>query len=46
MIIRVIRSRRMRWAVNVALMVDRRSSYRILVGKPGVKRPLGRPRLS
>ena len=45
-IIRVIRSRRMRWAVNVALMVDRRSSYRILVGKPGVKRPLGRPRLS
>jgi hypothetical protein len=30
----------------VAHMVDRRISYRILIGKPEVKRPLGRPRLS
>jgi len=27
-------------------MVDRRSSYRIMVGRPEVKRPLGKPRLS
>jgi hypothetical protein len=27
-------------------MIDRRSSYRFLVGKPEVKRPLGKPRLS
>ena len=42
----MIESRRMRWAGHVARMVDRRSSYRILVRKPEVKKPLGRPRLS
>ena len=41
---RVIKSRRMRWAGNVARMGEGRGVYRILVGKPGVKRPLGRPR--
>ena len=34
----------MRWAGHVARMGDRRCVYRILVGKPEVKRPLGRPR--
>jgi hypothetical protein len=43
-IIRVIKSRRMRWAGHVAHMVDRRGAYRVLVGKPEEKRPLGRPR--
>jgi len=43
-IVRVIKSRRMRWAGHVARMGDRRCVYRILVGKPEVKRPLGRPR--
>jgi len=33
-IIRVIQPRRMRWAGNVILMVDRRGAYRILMGKP------------
>jgi hypothetical protein len=43
-IIRVIKSRRMRWAGHVARMGEGRSVYRILVGKPEGKRPLGRPR--
>jgi len=43
-IIRVIKSRRMRWAGHVARMVGRRGVYRVLVGKPEGKRPLGRPR--
>jgi len=34
----------MRWAGHVARMVERRSVYRVLVGKPEGKRPLGRPR--
>ena len=34
----------MRWAWHVARMGERRGVYRILVGKPEVKRPLGRPR--
>ena len=34
----------MRWAGHVARMGQRRGVYRILVGKPEVKRPLGRPR--
>jgi hypothetical protein len=42
-IIRVIKSRRMRWAGHVARMWENRNAYRILVGKPGAKRPLGRP---
>jgi hypothetical protein len=43
-IIRVIKSRRMRWAGHAALMGERRNAYRILVGKPDGKRPLGRLR--
>jgi hypothetical protein len=43
-IIRIIKSRRMRWAGHVELMGDRRKAYRLLVGKPEGKRPLGRPR--
>jgi hypothetical protein len=33
---------RKRWAVNVAQMGERRNAYRILIGKPDGKRPLGR----
>ena len=40
---RVIKSRRMRWAGHVARMGER-GVYRVLVGKPEGKRPLGRPR--
>jgi hypothetical protein len=43
-IIRIIKSRRMRWAGHVARMGEKRSAYRLLVGKPEGKRPLGRPR--
>jgi hypothetical protein len=43
-IIRMIKSRRMRWAGHVARMWEKRNAYRILVGKPKRKRPLGRPR--
>jgi hypothetical protein len=43
-IIRMIKSRRMRWAVHVARMGETRNAYRILVGKPEERRPLGRPR--
>jgi hypothetical protein len=43
-IIRIIKSRRMRWAGQVARMGEKRTAYRILVGKPEGKRPLGRPR--
>jgi hypothetical protein len=43
-IIRIIRSRRMRWAGNIACMAEKRIAYRILVGKPEGKRALGRPR--
>jgi hypothetical protein len=42
--IRVIKSRRMRWAGHVARMGERRAMYRVLLGKPKGKRPLGRPR--
>jgi hypothetical protein len=44
-IIRIIKSRRMRWAGHVGRMREKRNSYRLLVGKPEGKRPLGRPRL-
>jgi hypothetical protein len=37
-------ARRMRWAGHVARMGDKRNAYRILVGKPEGRRPLGRPR--
>jgi hypothetical protein len=43
-IVRVIKSRRMRWAGHVVLMVEERGAYRVLVGRPESKRPLGRPR--
>jgi hypothetical protein len=43
-IIRMIKSRRMRWAGHVARMAEKRNAYRILVGKPEGRRPLGRPR--
>ena len=43
-IVRVIKSRRMRWARNVARMGERSGVYRVLVGKPEGKRPLGRSR--
>ena len=44
-IVRVIKSRRMRWAGHVARTGEERGVYRVLVGKPEGKRPLGRPRL-
>jgi hypothetical protein len=44
-IIRIIKLRRMRWAGHVARMGEKRNAYRLLVGKPERKRPLGRPRL-
>jgi hypothetical protein len=43
-IIRIIKSRRMRWVGHVARMGEKRHMYRLLVGKPEGKRPLGRPR--
>jgi hypothetical protein len=43
-IIRIIKSRRMRLAGHVALIGEKRSAYRLLVGKPEGKRPLERPR--
>jgi hypothetical protein len=42
-IIRIIKSRRMRWAGHVACMGEKRNAYILLVGKPEGKRPLGRP---
>jgi hypothetical protein len=44
-IIRVIKSRKMRWVGHVARMGKRRGAYRVLVGKPEERKPLGRPRL-
>jgi hypothetical protein len=43
-IIRIIKSRRMRWAGHVARMGEKINAYRLLVGKLEGKRPLGRPR--
>jgi hypothetical protein len=40
----MIKSRKMRWAGHVAQLGEKRIAYRILVGKPEGKRPLGRPR--
>jgi hypothetical protein len=42
--IRMIKSRRTRWAGHVGRMGEKRNAYRILVGKPDGKRPLGIPR--
>jgi hypothetical protein len=44
-IVRVIKSRRMRWMGHVVLMGEERGMYRVLVGKPEGKRPLGRHRI-
>ena len=43
-IVRVVKSRRMRWAGHVARMGEDRGVHRVLVGKPEIKRPLERPR--
>jgi hypothetical protein len=43
-VIRMIKSRRMRWAGYVARKGEKRNAYRILVGMAEGKRPLGRPR--
>jgi len=43
-IVRMMKSRKIRWAGNVTRMEEKRGVYRILVGKPEGKRPLGRPR--
>ena len=43
-IVRVIKSRRMRWVGHVARMGVEREVYRFLMGKPEGRRPLGRPR--
>ena len=43
--VRVIKSRRMRWAGHVARMGEERGVYRVFVGKPEGKRPLGRPNI-
>ena len=42
-IVRVVKSRRMRWAGHVASMGEGRGVHRVLVGKPEGKRPLGDP---
>jgi hypothetical protein len=43
-IVRVVKSRRMRWAGHVARTREDRGVHRVLVGKPERKKPLGRPR--
>ena len=43
-IVRVIKSRRLRWVGHVARMDEGRSAFKILTGKPTGKRSLGRPR--
>ena len=42
-IVRVIKSRRLRWADRVARMEEGRCAFKILTGKPGEKRHLGTP---
>ena len=42
-IVRVIKSRRLRWAEHVARMEEGRSTFKIVTGKPTGKRPLGNP---
>jgi hypothetical protein len=44
-IIRMIKSKSMKWEGHVVCMGERRNAYNILVGKPEGKRPLGRSRL-
>jgi hypothetical protein len=43
-IIRIMKSRRMRWAGHLARIGDKRNAYRLLVGKPKGKKTLGRPK--
>ena len=43
-IVWVVKSRRMKWVEHVVCMGERRGIYRVLVGKPERKRPLGKPR--
>ena len=43
-LIRVIKSRRLRWARHVVRMEEGRSAFKVLTGKPTGKRPLARPR--
>jgi hypothetical protein len=43
-VLRIIKSRRMRWTGHVARMGEKRTACILLVGKPEGKRPLGRPR--
>ena len=43
-IVRVIKSRRMRWVGHVARLWERRGAYRVLMKNPEIKRPLRRPR--
>jgi hypothetical protein len=43
-VIRIIKSRRIRWAGHVARIGEKRNAYSLLVGKSEGKRPLGRPR--
>jgi hypothetical protein len=43
-IVRIIKTRRMRWAGHVARLGEVRDAYNILVGRPEGRRPLGRPR--
>jgi hypothetical protein len=43
-IIRIIKSKRLRWVCHVERMGKKRNAYRLLMGKPEGKRPLGRPR--
>jgi hypothetical protein len=43
-IVRVLKSRRLRWTGHVARMGEERGVHKLLVGKPEGKRPLGRPR--
>jgi hypothetical protein len=43
-IIRIMKARRVRWVGHVARMGEKRNAYRLLVGKPEGRRPLGRPR--
>jgi hypothetical protein len=43
-IIRIMKSRRMGWAGHVARIGEKMNAYRLLVGKPEGRRPLGRPR--
>jgi hypothetical protein len=40
----MITSKRLKWAGHVARIIEKMNAYRILVGKPEGKRPLGRPR--